>query len=68
MTPQEAFARLRGSVEFEAIMKEAAEKRPLIFPMDPKQPFEQEAAKAMYQSGMQNGFDLLYQWLRGKHG
>ena len=49
-------------------MKEAAEKRPLIFPMDPKRPFEQEAAKAMYDSGMQNGFDLLYQWLRGKHG
>ena len=68
MTSQEALIRLRGTVEFEAIMKEAAEKRPLIFPMDPKQPFEQEAAKAMYQSGMQNGFDLLYQWLRGKHG
>ena len=64
----EILARLRSSVEFQQAMKEAAEMRPLIFPMDPKQPFEQEAAKAMYQSGMQNGFDLLYQWLRGKHG
>jgi hypothetical protein len=64
----EIMARLRATAEFQQAMKEAAAMRPTILPMDPKQPFEQEAAKAMYQSGMQNGFDLLYQWLRGKHG
>lgn len=64
----EIMARLRATVEFQEAMKQAAEMRPFIFPMDPGQPFEQSAAKAMYQSGQQNGFDLLYQWLRGKHG
>jgi hypothetical protein len=64
----EIMARLRAIAEFQQAMKEAAEMRPLIYPMDPTQPLEQGAAKAMYQSGMQNGFDLLYQWLRGKHG
>lgn len=68
MTLTEALARMRSTVEFQTAMKEAAEMRPLLFPLDPKQPFEQEAAKALYQSGMQNGFDLLYQWIRGKHG
>lgn len=68
MTLSEAQARLRATMEFQIVMKAAEEKRPLIFPMDPKQPFEQEAAKAMYLSGMQNGFDLLYQFLRGNHG
>lgn len=68
MTLSEALSRMRSTVEFQVIIEEAAKKRPLLFPLDPKQPFEQQAAKAMYESGMQNGFDLLYQWLRGNHG
>ncbi|MGH9427646.1 MAG: hypothetical protein ACRD2L_15250 [Terriglobia bacterium] len=68
MNLPEALGRLRSTAEFQIIMTEAAKMRPSLFPMDPKQPLEQEAVKAMYDSGMQNGFDLLYQWLRGKHG
>lgn len=64
---EEALMRMRSSLEFQVVIKEAESKRPVIFPMDPQQPYEQQAAKAMYQSGMQNGFDLLYQFIRGKH-
>lgn len=67
MTLSEALSRLRSTPEFQIILQEAAKQRPLLFPLDPKQPFEQQAGMAMYQSGAQNGFDLLYLFLRGKH-
>ena len=67
MTLSEALARMHASQEFQAVMKEAQNHRPLLFPMDPSKPIEDQAAKLMYLSGQQNGWDLLMGFLmKGK--
>lgn len=68
MTLSEALARMHASLEFQTVIKAAQETRPIIFPMDPnKGSIEEQAAKLMYLSGQQNGWDLLMMFLmKGK--
>lgn len=67
MTLSEALARMHASQEFQTVLKAAQETRPVIFPMDPNKPLEEQAGKAMYLSGQQNGWDLLMMFfMKGK--
>lgn len=68
MNFKEALARLRVTHEFNVVMDEAEKQKPMIFPMDPSKSLDEQSAKAMYQSGMLRGFELLYQFLRGHNG
>ena len=68
MKLEEAVMRLRSYPEFQIVMEGAAEMRPYLFPLDPKQDWDQQTARAMYQSGQLAGWDLLYEYLRGTHG
>lgn len=66
MTLDEAIKRLRSSVEFQVVMKEAAALRPQLFPLDPKKPMDEQAARAMYVSGQLAGWELLEVFLTGR--
>lgn len=67
MTFTEAIARLRSYPEFRVVMEEIYKQRPTIMPMDPGKDLQKEAARLLYVSGEQNGFDNLMVILRGKH-
>lgn len=62
---QEAIKRLRSSVEFQVVMKEAEKHRPFLLPFDPGKDTNQQL-RWVYDSGQQNGFDILFQFLEGK--
>lgn len=62
---QEAIKRLRSTVEFQIVMKEADKHRPFLLPFDPGSKTDQQN-KWIYDSGRQNGFEMLFQFLEGK--
>ena len=65
MEYKEAIKRLRSSPEFQIVMKEAESRRPFLSPFDPSKETDQQL-KWIYDSGQQNGFDILFQYLGGK--
>lgn len=65
MEYQEAIKRLRSTVEFQIVMKEAAKQRPFLLPFDPGKETNQQS-RWIYDSGRRNGFEILFQFLEGK--
>ena len=47
-------------------MKGLREHKPRLFPLDPKKPLDEQAARAMYESGQIAGWELLESFLVGK--
>ena len=64
---EEAMMRLRSSAEFQIVMPELEKHRPTLMCMSPTKDIQQEAARLMFESGEQYGFDKLMALLRGKH-
>ena len=61
----EALARLRATQEFQAVMKAAEEERPFLMPIHYDKPLEKQYAEQLYRSGQINGFEKLFNFLRG---
>ncbi len=65
MTLVEALARLRATHEFQVLLEAANEKRPFLLPFDPKETLEKNTTNLVYRSGQVNGFELLFNFLKG---
>jgi hypothetical protein len=64
MDIKEALIRLRHTPEFKAVIK-AAPKRPFLRTASPDITPDQAASQVLFDSGMQRGYDLLMNYLRG---
>lgn len=66
MNLAEALARLRATVEFQEVMKAAEEKRPFLSPANLSKPVDEQFNRYLYSSGQINGFEVLFNFLRGR--
>lgn len=59
-------ARMRATYEFQLVMRAAEEKRPFLSPANLSKSVDEQFNRYLYSSGQQSGFEVLFNFLRGK--